>query len=1038
LSDLLAQLEHVHTHDISGLLMLAFVVAFLGGIPAPDSLPIRPIHQLAHKTWAAQDGVPTEIRQLAQTGDGYLWLGTVSGLVRFDGVQFVPFLPRASDTLPTAGVRALMAGRDGTLWIVWETGSVSHLVDGRVTSYGIRDGLAPVFGLAESSRGELVAGTEVGLARLANGEWKDVGSEWGFMGTEARAVWFDRSDALWVETADRVVYRPLAGPRFLDPGWPLRRLAYQADFAQAADGTIWMAEMARSAHTLRRVGEAAPVTEVKVGAYSLLIDRNGSLWVGSRGDGLRRVLDPSRIRGRAVAQFGPEAEQFTEKDGLLSNVIWDLLEDREGSIWVASDRGLERFREGSLVPFTTRGGLRPRSVFASRDSSVWISAFAVKEITRIGPRGRDGVHEPPCWCYRMAQDSAGGIWAFEDTVIVRFEGLKPTRVPLGGGRLLAVDAIAIDPSGTVWLSDQAMGLVRVTGNRLDPVVPAREIGRFNALFSDRRGRIWVGSGGRVVLYDHGKLSRFGAAEGVKAGQITDLYEDRGGNIWAVGAAGIHKFEGGKFRTLSEHQALPGRAVFGIAEDNTGAWWLASRTGLLRLERGELARAFADTGHTLQYRVFDRLDGLPGAIAMTKLSVLTRSADGRIWVGADEGVAFIDPRDLGGNDVQPHVLVEAVRIQGRELGPSDVAAVPAGTSDLEIDYTATALSIAERVQFRYRLDGVDTTWREVGTRRRAYYTGLRPGSYRFLVSASNGDGHWNETGTTWSFRVLPAWYQTTWFKALVVLLIGGLGGLVVFLIQRRRHARSQAELTRQHEITLAERARIADDLHDTLLQGFVGVNLQLIAAEQALREQPEVAAETLVRVQRLAEESLREARERVWEMHVSAAAGDDLATALETIARDRVAGTPIAVAVTTAGSPHPLPGSLEDAALRIGREAIVNVVRHAEAARIEIHLEYRGSTFCLEVRDDGRGLSCIEADEARKQGHFGLGGMRNRALHLGGRCEVRSRPGGGTVVVLELPLPQPMRVSEDGRGRQDQGAAGGAVGDEGLEPPTSRM
>jgi len=983
--------------------MLALAAALLAGIPAPDSIPIRPIHQLAHKTWAAQDGAPTEIRVLAQTGDGYLWLGTVSGLVRFDGVRFVPFLPRGSDTLPASGVRALMEGRQGTLWIVWETGAVSHLVDGRLTSYGTQDGLAPVFQLAESSRGELVAGTEVGLARLADGKWKDVGSEWGFMGTEARAVWFDRTDALWVETADRVVYRPSGGPRFLDPGWPLRRVAYQADFAQAEDGTIWMAEMARSAHTLRRVGETTPVTEVKVGAYSLLIDRKGSLWVGSRGDGLRRVPDPSRIRGRSVAQFGPEAEQFTEKDGLLSNVIWDLLEDREGNIWVASDRGLEHFREGSLVPFTTRGGLRPRAVFASRDSSVWISAFATQEITRIGPRGRDSVHEPPCWCYRMAQDSSGDIWAFSDTFVVRFHGLRPSKVPLEGGRLLAIDAIAIDPSGTVWLSDQAMGLVRVTGGRLDPVAPAREIGRFNALFSDRRGRIWVGSGGRVVLYDHGKLSLFGAAEGVRAGQITDLYEDRGGTIWAVGAGGIHRFEGGRFRTLSEHQALPGRAVFGITEDNTGAWWLASRTGLLRLEPGELARALADTGRTLQYRVFDRLDGLPGAIAMTKLQVLTRSADGRIWVGADEGVAYIDPRNLGRNDVPLHVLVETVRIDGRELAPSDVAAVPAGTSDLEIDYTATGLSIAERVQFRYRLEGVDTTWREVGNRRRGYYTGLRPGSYRFLVSANSGDGHWNETGASWSFRVLPAWYQTSWFRALVVLAIGGLGGLVVALVQRRRHARSQAQLKRQYEITLAERARIAQDLHDTLLQGFAGVTLQLKAAELALPEQPDVAVETILRVQHLAQASLREARERVWDMHEIAAGGTDLPAALATIARERTAGMPIEVVVTTSGSPGRLPRSLEDAAIRIGREAITNVVRHAQASRIEIHLDFRPGTFCLAVGDDGRGFSAIEAEEARRRGHFGLSGIRDRATHLGGRCELRPRPGGGTIVALELPL-----------------------------------
>ena len=986
--------------------MFVFAALLLAGVAAQDSVSTRPrpIHQFAHRTWAAQDGAPTEIRLLAQTGDGYLWLGTVSGLVRFDGVRFVPFQPRGTDTLPTAGVRALKEGRDGTLWVVWETGAVSHLVDGRLTNYGAQDGLAPVFQLAESSRGEVVAGTEVGLARLTNGKWKHAGPEWGFTGTQARALWFDRSDALWVETTDRIVYRPAAAPRFLDPGWRLRRVAYQGKFAQAADGTIWFPEADRSVHTLPTLGDTTPVTEVQVGSSSVLIDGKGSLWIATHGDGLRRVPNPSRVRGRVVAQFGPEAEQFTEKDGLLSNVVWDLLEDKEGNIWVASDRGLERFREGSLVPYATRGGRRPRSVFAARDSSVWIAAFATKEITRISPRGRDDVHEPPCWCYRMAQDSLGDVWAFEDTMVVRFHGLTPRRLWLDGPPLLSPDAIAIDPSGTVWLTDQALGLVRIVHDRIEPVVPPTEIGRFLGLFSDHNGRIWVGSLGRVILYDHGKLTVFGVADGVKAGQITDLYEDHAGTIWAVGAGGIHKFEGRRFRTLSEHHDLPGRAVFGITEDNTGAWWLATRAGLLRLAPNELARAFADTGHTVQYRVFDQLDGLPGAIGMTKLKVLTRSADGRIWVGADEGVASIDPRNLGAAAPALNLLVETVRIDGRDLAPSDVPAVPAGSSALEIDYTATALSFPERVRFRYRLEGADPTWREVGTRRRAYYTDLGPGSYHLRVSANNGDGKWIEP-VTWSFRVLPAWYQTLWFRGLVILLIGSVGGLVVALVQRRRHARAQAELKHRYEITLAERVRVAEDLHDTLLQGFAGVNLQLIAAELALPNQPDVAAATLVRVQRLTEESLREARERVWEMRDAAMASDDLATALETIARDRTAGLPIEVEVTTIGSSRRLPPALEDASFRIGREAIVNVVSHAEASRIEIHLDFRASTFYLEVRDDGRGMSPNELAEARKRGHFGLSGIQNRASLMGGRCEVRRRPGGGTIVAVELPLAQ---------------------------------
>ena len=977
----------------------------LTAVSAQDTTATRPIHQFAHRTWAVEDGAPSEIRQLAQTGDGYLWLGTVSGLVRFDGVRFVPFVPRGDDTLPAPGVRSLMEDQDGSLWIVWETGAVSHLVGGHLVSYGAADGLAPVFELAQSSKGDIVAGTEAGIARLVDDRWEDAGSAWGFKEKEARSLWFDRSDVLWVETAHRMVYHPSGAAEFMDPDWPLRRVAYRATYAQEADGTIWFAEMARSVHTLRRVGDTTPVSEVEVGAYSMLIDRKGSLWIGSRGDGLRRVRDPSSIRGIAVAQFGPEAEQFTEADGLLSNVIWDLLEDREGNIWVASDRGLERFREGILVPYVTRGGRRPRGVFANRDSSVWISAFATKEITRIGPHGRDDVHEPPCWCYRMAQDSLGRVWAFEDTMIVRFDGLKPSRVWLEGPEVLAVDAMAIDPSGTVWLTDQSLGLARIVGNRIEPVAPATTIGRFTSLIADREGRIWVGSLGRVIRYYRGTLTVFGEAAGVTAGQISDMYEDAEGTIWAVGAGGIHKFEGGRFRTLSEGQMLPGRAVLGIAEDDSGAWWLATRIGLLRLDEGELANGFADSSYTMHYRVFDRLNGLPGALVMTKLPVLTRSADGRIWIAADEGVAVVDPSKLSRYDAPLHPLIETIRIHGEEMAPSEAATVPAGTNDIEIDYTTTALSVAERVQFRYRLEGADTSWREVGTRRRAYYTGLKPGSYRFVVSANSGDGQWTEAETAWAFRVLPAWYQTAWFGGLVVLLISGLGGLVVYLIQRRQHDVARADIRQQFEIAMAERARIADDLHDTLLQGFTGVNLQLTAAELALPEQPEVAAATLGRVQRLTEESLREARERIWEMRETAAASDDLAVALEKIARDRTAGMPITVDVTTSGNPERLPRALGDAAFRIGREAIVNVVRHAEASRIEIHVDYRDSTLGVEVRDDGRGLSATDAEQASTRGHFGLGAMRERALHLGGRCIVRSRPGGGTIVALELPMTQ---------------------------------
>lgn len=980
--------------------MLALAALLLAGVPASDTNPIRPIRQLTHTTWVAEDGAPTEIRALAQDGDGYLWIGAASGLVRFDGVRFVPFRSIGSDTVPSVGVRHLLGSRDGSLWITWDDGAVSRLAHGKVTTWNTADGLTPAWQLTESSRGDVVAGTEQGLALFDGTAWKDVRADWGFGWREGRALWFDRSDGLWVEAEDRVVYRPAGGPAFIDPGLPLARVAHQAEFAEEADGTIWMAEFARSAHTLRQAAASMPTTEVLVGTYTMLVDRKGSLWIGSGGDGIRRVIDPRRIRGKRVAQFGREAEHFTEADGLLSNVVKDLLEDREGNIWVASARGIERFREGSLVPYATRGGLRARGVWASRDSSVWASAYAIQEVTRIGPRGRDSVHEPPCWCDRLAQDSAGNVWGLGDTTVVRFRDLEPTTLRLTGGKLHALDAIAIDRNDTPWLVDHEIGLVRVVGRKLERVASIEEIARAQVILADRAGRIWLGGNGRIGLYDAGKLTMFGAGDGVRPGQVTDLYQDSDGSIWATGTGGINKFEHGRFISPGG-KGVPGSAVFAMRRDELGAWWLATRAGLLRLEPGELERTLADPAHVLRYRVLDRLDGLPGAITYSRVPVLASTPDGLIWVGADEGIASIDSRRLEREAAPPHVLVEGARVNGQEVVPGDATVLPARVSDLEIDYTAPNLSLPERLQFRYQLEGLDREWHEVGTRRRAYYTDLKPGSYRFRVAATAGDGDWTEAPASWSFRVLPAWYESNWFKALLVLAIGAIGGLLVAWVQRRKHEQEQEDLRRRYEVTLAERNRISQDLHDTLLQGFAGVTLQLKTAEIALPDHPDVAAETILRVQRLARESLREARERVWDLRREAS-GEDLAAALERMAKDRTAGLPIEVAVTTAGSPRQLPRPVEDAVFRIAREAIVNAVRHADPTHIAIHLEYMAESFGLEVSDDGCGLEPGAAEAARAEGHLGLSGMSDLAAQLGGSCEVRARAGGGTVVLVELP------------------------------------
>ena len=986
--------------------MLALVAYLQIGISATDSTPVRPISQWVHTTWTAKDGAPIEIRALAQTTDGYLWLGSSGGLVRFDGVRFVPFAPRGGDTLPTAGVRRMLAARDGSLWIVWRTGAVSHLRDGRVITYGERDGLAVVFQMAESGTGTLVAGTITGLARFADGKWKAVSREWRFPESQTMGVWFDRDDALWAQTEGRVVYRPEGGQQFLDPGMPLTGGQYLTDFDQAQDGTIWMAELSRSAHTVRRVGDQSPLTEVKVGALALLIDRKGSLWVGTAGDGLRRVIDPARIAGDSITRFGPEAEQFTQKDGLLADLVYALLEDREGNIWVSSSRGLERFREGVFTPVPTPGSVRPRVVFAGPDSSVWTATYNVDALIRIGPRDRDSIGPIGFMSAFLALDSTGSLWTIHDSVIVRVQGRRVSSVPLRRIAARELSDITVAPAGTVWVFDDKLGLLRLAQDSLVPVAPIGQTTLRNGkLFSDRTGRIWVGQPNRVALYDRGQLTLFAAAEGRGPAGVTSFFEDRGGGIWAVGDGGLSKFTGDRFQTLPERQGVPRRAVYGVAEDEGGAWWMVTLTGVLRLPPGEMDRAWADSSYSVRFRRFDQLDGLPGVITHGWGSMVTRSADGRIWVATDSGVANVDPRRLP-LGAAPSVLIETVRINGRDQVPLEATAIPPRSGDLEIDYTATSLSVPERVEFRYRLEGEDQAWREVGTRRRAYYSELSPGTYHFRVRASNGDGVWSETGAQWTFRVLPAWYQTLWFRGAVVLLIAGLGAAAAGLVHRRRHRQEQAALHARYEATLAERGRIAQDLHDTLLQGFAGVALQLKSVELALPEQPDLAVETLLRVQQLARASLREARERVWDMHETDLGSVDLPAALETMARERTAGTGIEVSMVTAGSPRRLARPVEDAAFRIGREAVVNAVRHAEPRRIEIRAEFGARSLRLEVRDDGRGFTAEEAEAAHRQGHFGLTGVQERARAMGGRCDLLPRPDGGTIMALELPLSEP--------------------------------
>jgi signal transduction histidine kinase/ligand-binding sensor domain-containing protein len=969
--------------------------------------PQKSITQFAHTVWTERDGAPADIEAIAQTKDGYLWLGTLTGLFSFDGIRFARFEPRAGEGLPSKQIRMLLAARDGSLWMVFFSGRVSRLLNGHVTSYSERDGLESTFALVERKDGSLIAGTAKGLACFKDGIWKDVTREWNFPGKYARRVYFDRASTLWVLTEDRIVYLPFGQKQFVDP---VEATGVSFNFAESPDGAIWISEPSRSAHTVRRLHDRVRGTEDRVFASCVLFDRNGGLWISSiGGEGLRRVAHPDRIRGHQIAKFGPEAEEFVAKDGLSGDVVYTLFEDREGNIWSGTSHGLDRFRESTFTPISIPHGNMAMGIVGTSDGSLW--TFGNNGVLRIHPGGgyermSRGV------AASMFEDESGVLWLESEPMNLsqfqqgRFVNVIDSQHPLPGSVVLKdIQGITRDREGGLWLFDVERGLFRLAdrvltkiANQSEPVAP------MEYLYTDRRGRVWVAQHSHVGLYDHGTFQILGTGDGVPPGAVCTIYHDRAGNVWVGGGGGLSKFENGRFRPLSKSNGLPAQSVFGMTEDDEGYWWIAADVGVLRVSAGELDHAIADPAYRIRYESFGLLDGLSGSPQNTfPMPVVARTKDGRIWFKTSNGIDYVDPRHISKNDLHPPVHVETVRVDDKVVAPEDGIVLNHNTKDIEIDYTALSLSIPERVRFRYKLEGHDTGWQEPGTRRQAFYNDLRPGKYKFRVIASNNDGVWNEEGATLDFRVMPAWYQTIWFRflcvACFVLLLWALYQLRLQQLQRRFNMALEARVS--------ERTRIARELHDTLLQSFQGLMLRFQTVDEMLPARPMDAKKALEGALNRGDQAISEGRDAITDIRASTLAHQDLAksiTALmtnfgEELSEGKGASVPFQVLVE--GTPRIVRPNIQSEIYRIARESLGNAFRHAQAQHIETEITY-GESLRLRFRDDGKGIDSSVIEHGGRPGHWGLPGIRERAKQIGAQLEIWSELGAGTEIELSIP------------------------------------
>jgi PAS domain S-box-containing protein len=743
----------------------------------------RTIGQFVHTSWSAKDGAPGDIYTLAQTTDGFLWLGTMQGLYRFDGVTFEQYEPQSGPAFPSSNVTSLLGLPNGDLWIGFHEKGVSRLRGGTNTNYTNADGLpsGSVVSLVQDREGAIWAGTSGGLARFKSGRWQRIGDDWGYPGARAWAVYVNRGGTLWVATENTVVFLPPGSRKFqttgvgIGQGWQI---------AESPGGALWLAETTRSVHPLLPPAWRPGVgPEIQVGSAGILFDDDGSLWITSLGDGMRRVPFPDRLNGRKDGQSSSVIESFTAQDGLTSDFSECILKDREGSIWVGTAAGLDRFSRGALVPILLPGKFAGKTMVAGDDGDIWVGSTSAALARIQGNEWRDiGTLTPAI--YYGTRDPHDVLWFAalwgEDITrrthrhLLRFENGRKTldtEVPPRLDKEWLGWVLAADHDGTLWLANGPRSFLFLKNGRWEQFETPPEVAGKTALvaFTDAEGRVWFGfTDNTILVIDGANVHTFSAKDGLEVGSVKAI-TGRDRHIWIGGDKGLAVWRGDRFRAVVPADGDSFIGVSGVEEDSRGDLFLSDQRGVVSIPATEISRILTDPSVRVRFQTFDVRDGLSGMIEQTALYPSSaQGTDGRVWFSTSTGVVWIDPAHMLRNPLPPPVVIRSITANGVRYTSLTGLNLPPGTRDLTIDYTALSLVIPERVRFRYKLEGSDTQWQDAGVRRQAFYTNLSPREYRFRLMASNNDGVWNEAGTSLSFVIAPAWYQKTWFRGLYVL------------------------------------------------------------------------------------------------------------------------------------------------------------------------------------------------------------------------------------------------------------------------------
>ncbi len=940
-----------------------------------------------HTAWRVGQGAPGDIWDIAQDRDGLLWLATGSGLYRFDGRRFGRQPPPPGSSFPSTNMVTL-AIHDDAMWIGYFQAGISQLAHDQLRNYGrgqgIPVGVVPHF--SHDRDGQLWAAINGGLRRFDGQRWQPLPASAGLPERRVQWVLHDSHGTFWVLADLRVWMRGPHQATFVDTGIAVSQMA---SLVESPQGEVWLADRIggtsplANAHGLLGASEREARRLPELVAARLQFTADGALWATmSPHGGVARVT----FEGTRATRM----ERFDSPHGLTATSAVPIIADREGNLWVGTNLGLNRFRARSVHTLAVGPSDPYRSLVTASDGRV----YGYGEDLRPYDLRRTLLEGSAAQLQAAAREAPTPIWQFDWVNLARTVAGRTTLIPLPApftGQPL--HALLFPDDAQAWVCTGERGVLHYREGQWqrERRLPEQAC---SSLALDGHGQLLLGyADGRLRRMGATAVESFGVAQGLAVGPVTAVLQHQD-LLLVAGEAGLAVRVGeGRFVTVRTDVAGVLEGITGMVADARGHLWLNGSRGLVRLQSSQLRRALP-AGLQVTPRLFDAVDGMPGiALQSGPISTAALAGDGLLWLATNQGLAWLDTTRTHVNTTPPSVRIGDV-LYGSEQQPlRDGLRLPAGTSQLQIDYVALSLARPERNRYRYRLSGVDEAWQDAGSSTRAYYTNLAPGNYRFEVEAANEDGIWSASPASRSFRIAPTFVQTVWFK---LLCAAGLLALLMMAVRIRSGQLAALFRARLQERN-GERERIARDLHDTLLQGSQGLILRLHAISQSAQT-PEPVRGQLEAAMQLAERNLAEGRERVNALRDGPFAGRDLASALADVHAEYAGHGTNPLRLTVEGATPPLQIDAAEEVFLIGREAIRNALRHAQASAIEVELSYGARCFLLHVRDDGIGI----ADENAGHGHWGLQGMRERAQRLGAELQLWTRSGLGTEVALAVP------------------------------------